>query len=255
MRNCLLIMACLLTVAGCSSSVKKKQNLSATSTSDANSSEDDIFNEFEEEMTQQKVTIADPLEPFNHLMFNLNDKLYFWVVKPVTQVYSDIIPKPARIGIDNFFVNLQTPTRLANCLLQGKFSAAGNEVNRFGINTTIGVLGLGDPAKDRWGLESSNEDLGQTLAVHGFGNGFYIVWPLIGPSTLRDSIGMGGDAFLNPIRYVKPEEVSIGISAVDITNGGSFHIGDYESIKAASVDPYIAIRNSYIQYRSKLVKE
>ncbi len=145
MRNCLLITACLLIVAGCSSSVKKKQNLSAISPSDANSTEDDIFNEFEEEMAEQKVTIADPLEPVNHFMFTVNDKLYFWVAKPVIQVYSGVMPKPARIGISNFFFNIETPIRLANCLLQGKFSSAGTELSRFGINTTIGVLGFGDP--------------------------------------------------------------------------------------------------------------
>jgi phospholipid-binding lipoprotein MlaA len=248
-------MACLLTVAGCSSSARKQQNVSTTTPSDANSSENDIFSEFEEEMTQSKVTIPDPLKPFNHLMFNVNDILYFWIAKPIVQGYSGVMPKPARIGIDNFFFNLETPARLVNCLLQAKFSAAGREVYRFGINTTIGVLGLGDPAKDRWGLEPSKEDLGQTLAVYGFGNGFYIVWPLLGPSTLRDSLGLGGDAFLNPVRYVRPEEVSIGISAVDLVNDGSFHIGDYESFKAASIDPYVAMRNAYVQYRNNLIKE
>ncbi len=110
-------------------------------------------------------------------------------------------------------------------------------------------------ALDRWKLKPSDENLGQTLAVYGFGNGFYIVWPLLGPSTLRDSIGYGGDTFLNPVRYVKPTEVSIGISAVNITNDGSFHIGDYESLKAASIDPYVMIRNAYIQYRNNLIKE
>jgi phospholipid-binding lipoprotein MlaA len=157
--------------------------------------------------------------------------------------------------IGNFFKNLTTPARFVNCLFQGKGPEADRELRRFGINTTAGVLGFGDPAHDRWGLEPAQEDLGQTLAVYGFGDGFYVVWPLLGPSTLRDSVGMVGDAFLNPVRYVKPAETSIGISAVDATNKGSFHIGEYEVFKSAAVEPYVAMRGAYIQYRSKQIKE
>ena len=104
----------------------------------------------------------------------------------------------------NFFENLTTPARFVNCLLQGKGPEADRELRRFGINTTAGVLGFGDPAYDRWGLKPAEEDLGQTLAVYGLGDGFYVVWPLFGPSTLRDSVGMVGDSFLNPVRYVEP---------------------------------------------------
>ena len=166
-----------------------------------------------------------------------------------------VVPKPVRIGMGNFFENLTTPARFVNCLFQGKGPEADRELRRFGINTTAGVLGFGDPARDRWHLAPAKEDLGQTLAVHGFGDGFYLVWPIFGPSTLRDSVGMVGDAFLNPVRYVKPVEASIGISAVDVTNDGSFHIGEYEAFKSAAVDPYVAMRGAYIQYRGKQIKE
>ena len=225
------------------------------SPADANAFDDDIFNQFEEELSQSKVTVSDPLKPINKVMFNLNDALYFWVAKPVVGLYSGVVPRPARIGIGNFFSNLTTPKRLVNCLLQGKFPAAGDELRRFAINTTVGVLGFGDPAKDRWHIEPTEEDLGQTLAIYGLGNGFYIVWPLFGPSTLRDTGGMVGDAFLNPVRYVRPVEVSLGISGVHAVNDGSFYIGTYESLKEASIEPYIAIRDAYIQYRNNKIKE
>jgi phospholipid-binding lipoprotein MlaA len=188
-------------------------------------------------------------------MFGINDKFYFWVAKPVVQTYEKIMPRPARVCIGNFFENLTTPARFVNCLIQGKGPEADRELRRFGINTTAGVLGFSDPARDRCHLAPANEDLGQTLAVHGFGDGFYIVWPVFGPSTLRDSVGMVGDAFLNPVRYVKPTEASIGISVADATNDGSFHIGEYEAFKSAAVDPYVAMRGAYIQYRSKQIKE
>ena len=198
--------------------------------------------------------MADPLEPVNRFMFGVNDVVYFWVLKPVMQVYVDAVPKPARTGIRNFFHNLATPARLVNCILQGKNAEADTELHRFAINTVVGVLGFGDPARDRWGLKPAEEDLGQTLAVYGLGDGFYLVWPLLGPSTLRDSVGMVGDAFLDPVRYVEPEAVSIGISATSTVNSMSFHLGEYESLKAATVDPYIAMREAYVQYRKKQIR-
>ncbi len=216
---------------------------------------DEDFDLLEEELAEQVIEIADPLEPLNRLMHGVNDILYFWVAKPCAQVCKDVVPKPARIGIRNFFHNLTTPIRLANCLLQGKGDSAGTELHRFLVNTTSGVLGFGDPARDRLGLKPAEEDLGQTLAVYGLGDGFYLVWPLLGPSTLRDSVGFAGDQFLNPTRYVEPVEASIGISASKTVNEGSFHIGEYEAFKSAAVDPYVAMREAYIQYRNKQIQE
>lgn len=225
-----------------------EDNLDATSA-------DDDFDFLEDELTEQMVEIADPLEPWNRLMFHVNDGLYFWVVKPCALTCEKVIPEPARIGISNFFQNLTTPVRFVNCLLQGKGDAAGTEFNRFVINTTAGVLGFGDPARDEHGLEPAEEDLGQTLAVAGFDNGFYIVWPLLGPSTARDSVGKVGDMFLNPIFFVEHTETAISISAVDFANESSFHIGEYEAFKSESLDPYVAMRDIYIQYRNKKIQE
>jgi len=255
MRYYFLIMICLFAAAGCASSARNTANLPVASPVDDNSSSESDFDKFEEELSQKQVTISDPLEFSNRVMFGINDRLYFWVAKPVVQTYKGIVPRPARVCIGNFFENLATPARFINCLLQGKCTEANMELRRFGINTTAGILGFSDPARDRWNLAPANEDLGQTLAVHGFGDGFYIVWPLLGPSTLRDSIGMAGDSFLNPIRYVEPSEASIGISVFNAANDGSFHIGEYESFKSASVEPYVAMRGAYIQYRSKQIKE
>ena len=197
----------------------------------------------------------DPLEGINRLMFGLNDVLYFWVFKPVAQTYKVIAPEPARIGIRNFFQNVSTPVRYVNCLLQGKGPAADIELRRFLVNTTVGILGFGDPARDQYGLDPTWEDLGQTLGVHGMDSGFYIVWPVFGPSTVRDSLGMVGDAFLNPVRYVEPWETSFAISATRVINGGSFHIDEYEEFKAAFLEPYIAMREAYVQNREASIKK
>jgi len=211
--------------------------------------------ELEEELDEAQVKIDDPLEGFNRLMFGVNDTLYFWVCKPVAQTYKGIVPEPARIGVRNFFQNIGTPVRYVNCLLQGKGPAAGTELHRFWVNTTEGILGFGDPAKDRYGLEPTWEDLGQTLAVHGMDSGFYIVWPLLGPSNVRDSLGMVGDMFLNPVIYVQPWEASYIISGTRLVNNGSFHIGEYEDFKSTSLEPYVMMRESYIQYREEKIKQ
>jgi phospholipid-binding lipoprotein MlaA len=211
---------------------------------------------FSDDGTEEEVArVADPLQHWNRAMFHVNDKLYFWVLKPVSRGYKAVIPTPVRSGVRNFFHNLTTPVRLASALLQGKGRKASAELTSFLINSTVGVLGFGNPA-NRWPeLSPSEEDLGQTLATYGIGDGFYLVWPVLGPSTLRDSVGMVGDWLLNPVFYVEPTEASLGIWAYDFLNDTSFRIGEYESMKDAAIDPYIALRNIYIQNRKKKEKE
>ncbi len=248
----------LIAAAGCAASGGPRPARPAGGNSPAAPNEqpndNSDFDLLEEELAEQTIEVADPLEPFNRIMFQVNDVFYFWLLKPCAVTCKAVIPHPARVGIRNFFRNLTTPARLANCLLQGKNDSAGIELRRFWINTTEGVLGFGDPAKDKRGLLPQQEDLGQSLAVHGMGDGFYIVWPVLGPSTLRDSIGMLGDQFLNPIRYVEPAEVSVGISVGRFTNESSFHLGEYEQFKSAATEPYVAMRQAYIQYRRDQIR-
>ena len=255
MRAYFLILVGIVAGAGCATSTQMNPQSPAVAPGDANSPGETAFDELEEEFAQKQVTIADPLEPVNRIMYGVNDVAYYWVVKPVSQAYAAVVAKPVRIGLDNFFHNVATPSRLVNCLLQGRGSAAGTEVQRFAINTTAGVLGFGDPAHDRWGLEPAEEDLGQTLGVYGLGEGCYLVWPFLGPSTARDSLGMVGNQFLNPIRYIEPSEVSIGISVLSGVNQGSLHIGEYETFKSAAVDPYVAMRTAYVQYRRMQIRD
>ena len=217
--------------------------------------EDDVFDEFEEEFQSKSIQIADPLAPFNKAMFYFNDKLYFWFLKPLARGYRFIFPGFIRNGVKNFFRNIYTPIRFTSCLLQGKGTAAGNEFASFFINSTWGVLGFGEPAQKKLKFKLSDEDLGQTFGAYGIGNGFYIVWPVLGPSTLRDSVGSVGDRYLNPIFYVDPTGAAIGIWFYDRLNETSFRIGEYEAIKQAAIDPYGAIRDGYIQFRNAKVEE
>ncbi|MHB8909092.1 MAG: MlaA family lipoprotein [Syntrophales bacterium] len=198
--------------------------------------------------------IADPLEPFNRAMYHFNDKLYFWVLKPVAQGYGKVVPETARVGVSNFFANLSFPIRFVNCLLQANFAGAATELGRFTVNTLWGVGGFLDPAASREiNLSKQDEDFGQTLGSYGLGQGFFINWPVFGPSSPRDTVGLVGDGFLTPSTYLTPWYASAGVWGYDKVNTTSLRIGDYESLKEAAIDPYVAIRDAYVQYRLKQV--
>ena len=232
------------------------QNLGMASTGNASpgasNSPDD--SEYLEDDTPA-VLVADPLSGWNQAMFTFNDKLYFWVLKPVVKGYKAVLPTPVRQGIQNFFHNLGGPARGINCFMQGKMNAAASEMCRFVYDTTFGILGFLDPAKDYPHLNPPEEDLGLTLARYGVGNGCYLVWPVVGPSTLRDSIGLGGDYFLSPSSYIEPDWVGWSLKAEEVVNYQSFHIGDYEDLKNAAIIPYESIKDAYIQYRNKKITE
>lgn len=213
------------------------------------------FDEFDQEFARAAVQVADPLEPINRAIFVFNDRLYFWVLKPMAQGYNFILPGAARRGVRNFFSNLFTPIRFVNCILQGKGNAAATEVVRLITNTTLGVAGFWDPAMDLYGVEISNEDLGQTLGAYGIGNGFYLVWPVLGPNSLRDTVGFFGDLYVNPINYLEPTSLAFGVGLYRRFNDLSLRIGDYEAVKQAAVDPYVAFRDGYIQFRRSLIEQ
>ena len=217
--------------------------------------EDESLDETEEGAQVDVGKIADPIEPFNRAMYHFNDKLYFWVLKPVAQGYSKVVPEPARISVSNFFSNLWTPVRLVNCLLQVNPMGALTELMRFWINTTIGVAGFFDPASsEEINLQAQDEDFGQTLGFYGVGQGFYIVWPFLGPSSPRDTVGRIGDYFTYPISYLDPWYVWSAVRGYEVVNDTSLRIGDYESLKDAAIDPYVAMRDFYVQYRQKRVE-
>jgi len=213
----------------------------------------DDFDFPEDEASVSPVRVADPLAPINRVTFQVNDRLYFWLLKPAAQGYNFVIRKDIRVCVSNFFSNVLTPVRLANCLLQGKIKNAGTEIARFFINTTVGILGFGDPGKQVFNMDISDEDLGQTLGHWGFGNGFYIVWPVLGPSTFRESVGFFGDLWVNPIGYLEPFGAAVGVGAYRRFNDLSFRIGEYEAVKAAAIEPYAAVRDGYVQFRNALV--
>jgi phospholipid-binding lipoprotein MlaA len=232
--------------------------------SDSEEELDDLSDEeleFEEELDffeeeEEVVTIADPLEPFNRAVFHFNDKLYFWFLKPAARGYNYIFPEDFRICVRNFFVNLLFPVRFVNSILQGNIRGAGIELSRFMMNSTLGLGGLFDPSSRGLNLPMQDEDLGQTLGVYRMGHGVYLTVPVLGPYTIRSLLGWVGDGFLDPVTwYVDPMLLSWGVKGYKKFNEVSLTLGDYEALKEAAIDPYVAIRNAYIQYRNTKVKE
>lgn len=200
--------------------------------------------------------VYDPLESVNRFFFQFNDKLYFWGLKPVAEGYAWIFPEVVRESIDNFFYNIFTPIRAANCILQLNFQGLETEISRLLINTTVGIAGFMDPAYDRWQISRVYEDFGQTLGVYGVDFGPYIVIPFLGPSGARDAVGLAVDSFLNPVNYYFDSLASqAAIRGSWTVNERSMKIGEYEALKESAIDPYIAMRSAYYQFRENLVND
>jgi len=213
--------------------------------------EDDYYDSYED-----RPVVSDPLEPMNRAFFMVNDKLYFWFLKPAARGYRAIAPEPVRVGVRNFFSNLGFPIRFVNCLLQGKFTGAGYEFERFFINSTLGLAGFIDMADSEFSVKEFDEDFGQTLGFYGLGQGFYLYWPVLGPSSALETVGLAGDYFLDPVYYSDLKFMEkAGLKSYKIINSTSLTLGDYETLKDSALDPYVAFRDFYIQYRQNKIKE
>ena len=198
----------------------------------------------------------DPWESFNELSFSFNfNVLDRYALKPAAEVWSRAVPERARHGLANAFDNLGMPRRLLNKVLQGRPQAAGAEVARFLINTTVGLAGFVDMAS-RIGLEESDADTGQTLGVYGIAPGPYLVLPILPPLTLRDAVGYAADTFLDPLSYfVTPLFADIGRSAAHTINERANNMTEYDDVEDTSLDLYAAVRNGYLQRRDKSISD
>jgi len=197
----------------------------------------------------------DPWEPFNDPVFQFNYKFDRYLLKPVAKGYDVVVGDGEKQLFRNVFDNVAFPKRFINSLLQGKFGGAGREMARFLINTTLGGAGMTDVAKYQFGIEKSDEDTGQTLAIHGVGSGPYLVLPFMSPLTVRDGVGYVFDLALDPLNYVLPFAGSVGRRADEIVNDRAQNLETFESVEEGTVDLYSAVRNAYLKKREKLIKE
>ena len=239
----------------------------------ADDEEGGFDDEFEDEFSASDKEIFDPLSGYNSVMTAFNDGFYIFVLDPVARGYRWVLPEEARRGVKNFFHNLLFPLRFVNNVLQLKAKNAGEEFLRFSINSTVGILGFWDPAKEWFGLEAHEEDFGQTLGYYGVGGGFHVVLPFLGPSNLRDMFSLYPEIQMDPLNYVEnrpynfpqPEGEYIGLSRKTIQqyeltllktiNRESLRIGQYENLKKDAIELYPFLRDVYEQNRAKLIRE
>jgi phospholipid-binding lipoprotein MlaA len=211
----------------------------------------DLLNdEFKKDDLNQRNSVYDPLEPMNRVFFEINDKLYFWVLKPVKKGYSAVVSEDIRQCFSDFFDNIASPVSFLNNLLQGRFEDSGVVLSRFAINTTMGIFGFADAASEVYHLTPRPADFGQTLGVYGFGEGIYICWPVLGPSNIRDSVGFAGDTYVHPTNFLDWDILErAGYYMGNRINAMSLGPDVYEDLKKMSLDPYVAARQAYAEHR------
>jgi phospholipid-binding lipoprotein MlaA len=187
----------------------------------------------------------DPWEGFNRRVFVFNDAIDRAVLKPVARGYRTVTPQPVQTGVGNFFSNLGEIRTALNSLLQGKPANAGLSTSRFVINSTVGIAGLWDFAT-HMGITAEEEDFGQTLGVWGMGEGPYLVLPLLGPSTVRDTSGLPVDMYTYPLTYVEDDKVRLSLTALRLIDVRAGLLEQEELIRG---DRYAFIRDAYLQRR------
>lgn len=202
--------------------------------------------------------VSDPLEGLNRVVFDANEFLYGMFLRGPTEIYTGIVPPPLRSAVSNILHNLTTPVILANDILQWEWQRAGQTLQRFAINTTYGIGGMFDRASEM-GIERHSEDFGQTLAVWGVPEPFYLVLPVLGPSNPRDAVGkLVVDRFFDPlglymsnIEHTEGIYSRAGVGALDEYSGV---MKELDQIKKTSVDYYAAIRSMYRQKRNAEIR-
>lgn len=194
----------------------------------------------------------DPLEPLNRGVYKFNDAVDEALFKPVAKGYKAVLPNPVRTGVGNFFANIDDALIAVNNLLQFKFGAALSDVGRLLTNTTIGVGGLFDVASG-FGLEKHNEDFGQTLGYWGIGDGPFLMLPLLGPSNVRDTVGLAAYYYLDPVWRLSHTPTRSTLGAIRFVDRRARLLDAEKILDEAALDPYTFLRDAYIQQRRNLI--
>ena len=237
----------------------------AFANNNSNTNNDDLETGFDSEFSTKNKEVFDPLSGYNRYMTTFNDKVFLNVLNPISKGYAYITPEPIRIGINNFFENIMFPVRFSNNLLQLKFQNSSEELERFVINSLWGLGGVLDSATNELHIKAHKEDFGQTLGFYGVGEGFPIVLPFLGPSNLRDTMGIVPDSYVSvlsttgssDLNYKIPNNLlqEVGIKTFDTINSTSLTLGEYESIRKDALDLYPFLRDIYSQARKKQIEE
>jgi phospholipid-binding lipoprotein MlaA len=202
----------------------------------------------------RQVNPEDPYEPFNRVMYNFNEVLDKYLIKPVATLYNKVVPKPLTKGIANFFSNIDTVPTVANDVLQANFYQATSDAWRLAINTTVGIGGFFDVAADM-GLEHNYEDLGLTFARWGYTQSNYLVLPFLGPSTVRDGVAWPINyEYLTIYPYITPVRARYQLYALNLVSKRADLLRYQDVMQQATLDKYVFMRNAYLQRRNYLIQ-
>ena len=190
----------------------------------------------------------DPWESWNRKVFSFNEELDDHVLRPVATAYSEIVPAFVRKSIDNFMSNVGDAWSAVNLPLQGRPKLALNQGLRFSINTVLGMGGVLDIASET-GLERNSQDLGQTFGRWGFGTGAYVVWPLFGPSSVRDSLALPWDRLASPAWVFDDGRAKVAITLTQIVNTRANFLRASDMLSDIALDKYTFYRDAYLQRR------
>ena len=209
---------------------------------------------FDNDPVAEPQIIQDPWESFNRKIHGFNNIADEFVLRPIARSYKKFAPEPIQDGVSNFFGNLNIPVTAVNLVFQGRFSDAASSIGRFTLNTTIGIIGIFDPAS-KLGLPQRDEaDFGQTLAIWGWKDSRYLVLPLLGPSTFRDTFGVVGDYGLSPLGYVKDKGVANGLQTLEIVDMRARTL-KFDDLRGVAIDDYLFVRDIWAQRRKYVLQE
>ena len=214
--------------------------------------EDDPFEVDFGEEEDVVLQVSDHIEPVNRVFDGFNRWFYRTIGRPVAKGYQKVLPRRGRNGIRNIFRNLSSPVRVINSGFQGKMEKSGKELSRFLLNSVFGVAGIFDVAKYQFGIDPpAPEDFGQTLGKAGIGEGTYLVMPFMGPTNIRDVFSSVVDGVIDPSSYLLPHDPwwLTGVNALKTVHGISEHMPRIDAIERDALDPYLMLRDGFIQVR------
>lgn len=245
LRDYAALVALLVGLAsGCASNPQENDTL--PNSEDGAEVTNDDNNDFEPTVVAQR-DYRDPLIGVNRAIFAFNEVSYRYVLFPLGKGYTNVTPDPVQQGVSNFFYNLKAPIYLVNNALQLRPRDAGTNILRFGINTTIGIFGLFDPATHWFGIERVDTTFEDTLMQYGVGYGFYMVIPFLGPSDLRGGTSVLVEGVFHPVTYIADDRERLVIQGFDYFQDFAPEVETYEELLKQSEDPYIFMRNFYLQ--------
>ena len=226
----------------------------AAEAGDAAAAEDPNQAELDAEDIYAQKLVPDPWEGFNRKMHGFNNAADKFVLRPLAVGYKKITPEPVQAGVSRFFANLSMPVTVVNQALQGRPGDAARSLGRFAVNTTVGVVGVFDPASHFGMLSRDDEDFGQTLATWGWRDSRYLVLPLLGPRTVRDALGIVGDQPLSPIAQIQDSGVASGLQALEIVDVRT-QLLPMDNFRRDALDDYLLVRDAWIQRRNHQIQQ